>query len=209
MARGRLSTVYRRPHVLANVATKNSLGAGLPTPPNQRICKRKATENRWSVLFDGAHPKNYESIRVSMQSRSPLSKRLFVSVAALLLVHSLSHSIQAADLSGAWSGYWQSESTGHRGPLRCTLTRLDNGAYRADFSGRFFKVLPFRYSVDLDVIQDGDTVILSGQHRLGRRLGDFYYHAEATGDEFVANYSSCKDQGQFVLTRCCCATSAK
>ncbi len=108
----------------------------------------------------------------------------------------------AADLSGSWSGYWESDSTGHRGPLRCTLTKLDNGAYRANFSGRFFKIVPFRYSVDLDVVQDGDTVSLAGEQRLGRRLGDFHYNAEATCQDFIANYSSCKDNGRFVLTRC-------
>ena len=112
-------------------------------------------------------------------------------------------SASAADLSGSWSGYWISDTTGHRGPLRCTLTLLDDGSYRANFSGRFFKVVPFRYSMDLSVIQDGDTVILAGQHRLGRRLGDFQYQAEATSQDFVANYSSCKDSGRFVLTRCC------
>jgi hypothetical protein len=109
--------------------------------------------------------------------------------------------VSAADLSGTWSGYWISDSTGHRGPLNCTLTRLDDTAYRADFSGRFFKILPFRYSVQLDVVQDGDTVQLAGVHQLGRR-GDFHYHAEADAAEFVANYSSCKDAGRFVLSRC-------
>ena len=112
-------------------------------------------------------------------------------------------SAQAVDLSGSWSGYWISDSTGHRGPLRCNFTLLDNGTYQARFSGRFLKVIPFRYSVDLNVVQDGDTVILAGEQVLGRRLGTFHYDAQATCDEFVANYSSCKDQGRFVLTRCC------
>jgi hypothetical protein len=108
----------------------------------------------------------------------------------------------AADLSGSWSGYWISDSTGHRGPLRCTLTPLSDGSYQADFSGRFFKILPFRYSVILSVLQDGDTVYLSGAHQLGRRLGTFYYNAEADSCNFVASYSSCKDHGRFVLSRC-------
>lgn len=109
----------------------------------------------------------------------------------------------AVDLSGSWSGYWISDSTGHRGPLRCNLTLLNDGSYQASFSGRFFKVIPFRYSVNLDVIQDGDTVTLVGDQVLGRRLGTFHYDAEATCQDFVASYSSCKDQGRFVLTRCC------
>ncbi len=109
----------------------------------------------------------------------------------------------ATDLSGSWSGYWVSDSTGHKGPLRCTLTPVSATSYRADFNGRFFKLIPFRYSVVLDVVQDGDTVTLSGEHVLGRRLGTFTYHATANGSEFNANYSSCKDEGRFVMTRCC------
>ena len=138
-----------------------------------------------------------------------MQHRLFPRVAVLYPIFCLLASLgfipaaSADDLSGSWSGYWASDSTGHRGPLRCTLTRIDSSTYRADFSGRFLKIVPFRYSVNLAVIQDGDTVILSGTHTLGRRLGDFTYQAEATSEDFVANYSSCKDQGRFVLTRCC------
>jgi hypothetical protein len=114
------------------------------------------------------------------------------------------HPVCAAELSGRWQGYWSSDSTGHRGPLRCTLTRLDETSYQADFSGRFFKLIPFRYSIVLTVISDdGHTVQLSGSHYLGRRLGTFTYFAQATCDEFVASYESCKDCGQFVLSRCC------
>lgn len=110
--------------------------------------------------------------------------------------------LQASDLSGHWTGTWQSDTTGHHGPLRCTLTRIDDSHYRADFAGRFFKILPFRYSVDLEVMQEGDLVLLAGDHTLGRRLGVFHYDAEATCTDFVATYSSCKDQGTFTLSRC-------
>lgn len=106
-----------------------------------------------------------------------------------------------ADLSGHWTGYWRSDSTGHRGPLRCTFTKLNDSQYRATFSGRFFKVIPFRYSVVLDAIDSGDVVTLSGAQPLGRRLGTFYYSAEATDCDFSASYSSCKDSGVFVLCR--------
>ena len=69
-------------------------------------------------------------------------------------------------------------------------------------------MIPFHYSVVLNVVSDGDTVTLTGENYLGRRYGTFTYTAEATNDEFTAVYSSCKDDGQFVLTRCgmceCC-----
>jgi hypothetical protein len=127
----------------------------------------------------------------------------FCFIIAIVCVLSCSFTVaQAADLSGSWSGYWTSDNTGHRGPLRCTMVQLSDGSYEAHFSGRFFKVLPFRYSVVLNVIQDGDTVLLAGDHQLGRR-GNFHYDAEASCQDFVASYSSCKDAGQFVLSRCC------
>jgi hypothetical protein len=71
-----------------------------------------------------------------------------------------------------------------------------------DFSGRFFKILPFRYSVTLDVIRDdGRTIELAGSSYLGRLFGTFRYQAQATEDRLTADYASCKDRGQFVLCR--------
>jgi hypothetical protein len=109
---------------------------------------------------------------------------------------------QAVDLSGGWSGCWQSTSTGHSGVLRAELTRCNDTQYRADFSGRFFKILPFRYAVTLDVIEDdGETVTLAGSSFLGRLFGTFCYKATADGCRFTAHYSSKKDWGRFDLTR--------
>jgi hypothetical protein len=57
------------------------------------------------------------------------------------------------------------------------------------------------------VIEDrGDQVTLSGSHYLGRMFGTFTYTATATDCNFTANYSSCKDNGVFKLSRvsgCC------
>ncbi len=108
----------------------------------------------------------------------------------------------AADLSGSWSGTWQSTSTGHAGPLRATFTPCGEGRYAVDFSGRFFKILPFRYSVTLRIIEDcGDRVTLAGSSWLGRLFGTFTYRADATDCSFEARYSSKKDSGVFRLHR--------
>lgn len=109
----------------------------------------------------------------------------------------------ATDLSGQWSGRWYSFSTGHKGPLQCTLVKIDEASYEANFKGRFLGIVPFRYSLVLYVEQDGEVVTLSGQHYMGRRFGTFYYSAEADETSFTANYTSCKDNGQFVMSRCC------
>ena len=110
---------------------------------------------------------------------------------AFVLVFATPNLTSATDLSGHWQGYWQSDDTGHRGVLRCTFTQLSDGSYRADFSGRFFKIIPFRYSVVLDAVDQGDVVNLSGSQQLGRRYGTFYYSATATCSEFNATFSSC------------------
>src|SRR5262245_19505610 len=109
----------------------------------------------------------------------------------------------AADLSGGWSGQWESVSTGHTGPLRASFSRISDSQYQVDFRGRFFRVLPFHYSVVLNAVEEGDTVRLSGDSYLGRMFGWFHYEAVASGDCFTASYSSCKDSGEFRLTRCC------
>ena len=109
----------------------------------------------------------------------------------------------AADLSGSWSGRWDSQTTGHTGPLKAEFTRIDDSQYQVDFRGRFLKLVPFRYSVVLTAVDEGDTVRLSGDNYLGRMFGWFHYDAVVSGDCFTANYSSCKDSGQFQMTRCC------
>ncbi len=114
---------------------------------------------------------------------------------------------RAADLSGCWAGTWESCKSGHHGPMKATFCKLDESSYRVDFRGRFWKVFPFRYSVVLNVVEDGDVVRLQGSSYLGRLVGTFYYDATATSCEFNATYTSCKDWGRFVMTRCCSASS--
>lgn len=108
----------------------------------------------------------------------------------------------AVDLSGSWSGTWSSTSTGHSGPLRATFTPCGEGRYSVDFAGRFFKILPFRYSVVLQVVEDtGDEVTLAGSSFLGRLFGTFTYRATADACHFTADYRSKKDCGMFRLRR--------
>jgi hypothetical protein len=114
----------------------------------------------------------------------------------------------STDLTGCWEGYWKSCSTGHQGPLRAKFRCAGDAHYRVEFSGRFFKVFPFRYSVTLRIVAAGAEVRLAGSQQLPRIFGGvFRYDATATGCEFRAAYSSCKDHGVFCLRRvaACCA----
>lgn len=110
--------------------------------------------------------------------------------------------VRATDLSGTWSGTWNSDRCRHHGPMTAYLCKLDNGNYAATFRGRFFRIMPFRYTTVLNVDADGDVVQLSGSSYLGRLFGTFTFQANATATNFNATYSSCKDWGRFCLTRC-------
>lgn len=132
-----------------------------------------------------------------------MSSRLLRSfLASLFLVVASVVPAFAVDLSGCWTGSWQSCTTGHSGVLRARFTRCGETQYRVDFSGRFCKLLPFRYSVMLDAVEDcGDRVTLAGSSFLGRLFGTFRYTASADGNAFTARYSSKKDSGRFDLRR--------
>jgi hypothetical protein len=105
------------------------------------------------------------------------------------------------DLSGKWSGYWVSDKNGHTGPLRATFQQQDWDTYRVTYSGRFAKVIPFRYSTTMDVVGTGDgVVVLAAEKRLGL-TGTFRTTAIATGTNFDATFASRRDSGRFVLRK--------
>ncbi len=118
--------------------------------------------------------------------------------AALLLFPTLT---PAADpLSGRWSGYWQSDANGHRGPLRASVAPSSTG-YDVRFSGRFAKVIPFVYRQHLDVVgASGETTFLSATRRIPL-FGTFTTDAAVTPTNFDATFRSGKDSGRFVLNK--------
>ena len=130
----------------------------------------------------------------------PLRSIVWVlSIGMLLLAPAI---CRAVDLSGCWSGTWQSCVTGHRGPLHAEFVRMDANRYEVFLDGRFFKIMPFRYSVVMTASEQDGVVYLSGSQYLGRMFGTFSFSAAATDSRFDANYSSCKDNGVFKLCRC-------
>lgn len=110
----------------------------------------------------------------------------------------------APDLSGDWSGHWESAKNGHRGPLRATFTRVGPDCYQVKFKGRFAVVVPFRYATPMTVVGSGDgVVLLSASKTLGPLLGTFSMSATATATTFDADFTAKNDRGRFVLTRDC------
>ena len=98
----------------------------------------------------------------------------FLCPLALSILLAVAPPAAAVDLTGSWTGSWESTSTGHAGPLRATFRPCGEDRWAVDFSGRFFKLFPFRYSVNLRVVEAaGDRVTLAGTSWLGRLFGTF------------------------------------
>lgn len=108
---------------------------------------------------------------------------------------------QEPQLNGRWSGYWVSDVNGHHGPLRAVVRPQDPDTYRVIFSGRFAKVIPFRYTATMQVIGRGeDVLILATERRVGFR-GTFRTTAVVSHTHFDATFTSPRDYGRFVLMR--------
>jgi hypothetical protein len=87
--------------------------------------------------------------------------------------------------------------------MRASFCRPCNGNYQVTFTGRFCKLIPFRYTTTLNVTGYADGVVyLSGSHKLGPILGTFSYNAWANDRQFSSGYNAgSKDQGTFTLSR--------
>jgi hypothetical protein len=112
--------------------------------------------------------------------------------------------VAGTNLSGCWEGYWQSCKNGHKGPLRATFTCCGEGTYRVEFSGRFWKVFPFRYTATLQATPDEQGVSIYSRQYLGRLFGTFQMTGHADDCSFHANFCSADDRGVFVLKRVSC-----
>ena len=120
----------------------------------------------------------------------------------LAVLTSAARPSSAAELAGCWEGCWVSNTNGHTGKLRATITKVDESRYCAHFSGNYQKILPFSYRVLLSVKQEGDTIKLEGSKDLGLLFGGcFSFDGTATDTDFKATYSSRRDCGEFNMKR--------
>jgi hypothetical protein len=81
------------------------------------------------------------------------------------------------------------------------MTRQADGSYCVVFTGRFAKVIPFRYKTDLQVVCDGDVVQFCGDRHMAI-FGDFHYEGVADPCNFTLRFCSRKYSGYFSMTRC-------
>lgn len=109
----------------------------------------------------------------------------------------------ANDISGAWEGSWRSDVNGHHGRLRCIVTRLDAGRYRARYKATYWTIMRFSYTVDmLAEPSSGNTVQIRGEADLGWWGGGVYHYAgQASPTNFFSTYNSKYDHGIFQMAR--------
>ena len=121
---------------------------------------------------------------------------------ALMLTWFITAPLADADqMTGQWRGRWVSQKTGHKGPLNARFYPLSSTQYRAVYTGRFAKVIPFRYGMNMQVqSRDANTIYFAGSRSLGI-FGKFEYQAHATNCQFVATYQSRRDRGRFEMRK--------
>jgi hypothetical protein len=103
-------------------------------------------------------------------------------------------------LEGRWLGEWASEANGHRGALKCLLTKTESGEYQATFYAAYAKFLSVCYNVTLHGRQMGEKLKLEGEADLGQLAGGIYnYQGEADETEFNCTYRCAYDHGTFCL----------
>src|SRR5688572_7646759 len=124
---------------------------------------------------------------------------VILTLATILLLTDASH---GADLAGGgWRGSWVDNNSGHEGPLRARFRATTDGRYRVVFTGRFYKVVPFRFATTLNVVeQDCDRIVFAGESRI-MGFSRFSYHAVADSHHFNAQYHSRRWTGEFNLSR--------
>ena len=125
----------------------------------------------------------------------PIALPLIATVLLALIPMDNAH---AESASGRWKGGWYSNSTGHNGPMRAKIWKVDQNNYRALFVGRFAKVVPFAYPARLQRVSG--TNLYRSSTRLPL-LGQYHMNATINGGRFNASYSSKRDRGTFRMSR--------
>lgn len=102
-----------------------------------------------------------------------------------------------------YRGTWNSQSTGHSGPMRVRVTDRGNGQYDARFSGRFALVIPFTYSVSLSSTgcDECGGQGLVAHKRLGPILGSYDMSASMTASGLSGGFRAAGDTGTVSMHR--------
>lgn len=138
--------------------------------------------------------------------RSTHRRNLIRSVAVLLVATgsllASGTAAKAADLCGVWKGHWQSCTDQFSGTVKARITRIGPGKYQAVFTGRAFKVMPYRYKATLLATKDPATGKV--RFRCTRKLpfwGCYWMNGTASDCCLNARYRTDDHTGYFVMQR--------
>lgn len=107
-----------------------------------------------------------------------------------------------ASVEGRWEGRWLSGVNGHKGKLRCLLTRGNQEWFQARFRATYGGIFRFSYTVPLALQAHDIGWELSGEADLGKLAGgNYYYEGRVTPTNFASTYRSKYDHGTFELRR--------
>jgi hypothetical protein len=110
--------------------------------------------------------------------------------------------ISTNSIEGPWAGEWHSDKNGHRGSLRCVVTKTSDTTFRAHYRATYKKIVHFSYVATLNGRETNGVVALKGDADLGKMAGGVYtYEGTATPTEFHSTYSSKYDHGEYQMSR--------
>jgi hypothetical protein len=132
-------------------------------------------------------------------------RRLHIAVIALAAITCLPAAMAAADLCGCWEGHWKGCTDGLTGTVKARITKCGPNRYRAVFTGRAFKIMPYRYVSILIAEDDPET---GEQHfHVTQKLplwGCYWMNGVVTDCQFFARYHTDDHVGYFKMTRVSC-----
>lgn len=128
------------------------------------------------------------------------SKTTFRLAFCILVVLSC-NALSAQEIAGQWSGKWNSNANGHSGKIAATFCQEDSATMKAKFSGTFAKVIPFRYTTRLNIVdQQPGLTVMSGSRRLPLG-GEFSYYITMTDQCFHGSFQSRRNRGTFIMRK--------
>jgi hypothetical protein len=133
--------------------------------------------------------------------RRVVAVRLAAAVIAAALVET-PLAASAADLCGHWRGHWQSCTDQFKGTVNARITKCGPNKYRAVFTGRAFKVMPYRYEAILTACQDPETgrVHFKCQRKIPL-WGMYWMNGWASDCKFFSRYRTDDHTGYFEMRR--------
>lgn len=112
------------------------------------------------------------------------------------------------DLTGAWEGTWESQSSGHKGTLKAIVTPAPGKTSDTKASQYVFLYKATWKTILTGVIEatheaqwKGGQCTLSGSKDLGIFGGIFSFTGKATPKDFHADYNAKLDHGVFTMKR--------